>query len=109
MISKMPKTVEAIPPLINWCCHAVRLLASASSGTSHPGGGRAGPRGVHPSLGISVHAERILNCRPPKTDRALGADECQQVRVDLVFMGGAHAVRRTLIDLQLSALDNFGG
>ena len=32
MISKMPKTVEAIPPLTDWCCHsAVRLLASASS------------------------------------------------------------------------------
>jgi hypothetical protein len=41
--------------------------------------------------------------------RALGFDKCQEVRVDLVFVGRAHAVRCTLMYLQLGALDDFGG
>jgi hypothetical protein len=39
----------------------------------------------------------------------LGFDECQQIRVDFVLVGRAHAVRRALINLQLGALDDFGG
>jgi hypothetical protein len=38
----------------------------------------------------------------------LGFDERQQIRVDLVLMRSAHAVRRAFIDFQLSSLDDFG-
>ena len=35
-------------------------------------------------------------------------DESEQVRIDLVLEGRAHAVWRTLVDLQRSALDQLG-
>lgn len=43
----------------------------------------------------------------PAPDRSSGLKECEQVRVDLVLMGRAQAVRSARIDFQRGALDDL--
>jgi hypothetical protein len=36
-------------------------------------------------------------------------EECEEIRVHLVLVRGAHAVRRSVVDLELSVLDQLSG
>jgi hypothetical protein len=76
---------------------------------------QTGPLAAATDLKPNLHAtlpERSVSARmttehSSSSFRLFAFDEREEILIDLVFFGGAHAVRRAFVDLQLGILYQF--